>query len=83
MTKPKRDVIDQENSEKNDKRFSVSFTGHYNKLIKLLAEEDDVSKNEALKKSVKIAYFLSEAQKNGGKLYIEELDGTRTAVVFV
>jgi phosphopentomutase len=69
--------------EEKEKRFSVALNGKVNDMLEKLAIDDDVSKNEALRKCVKISYYLNEMQSKGFKLYHEDSDGNKTLVVFV
>lgn len=68
--------------QKTAKQFTVRLTPEELKALKKLAKSQEITATSALRKAIATEKYLKEQEAKGGKVLIQEKDGTMKEVVF-
>ncbi|MBD2066194.1 hypothetical protein H6F93_01395 [Leptolyngbya sp. FACHB-671] len=64
------------------KRMSISLTATDVEKLNWLAESQDISQSEALRKAIATEQYIQRAIQAGSRIIVEKPDGTKMEVVF-
>jgi Ribbon-helix-helix protein, copG family len=63
-------------------KLTVNLPPRVWEVLKRLAEEQGITKTEALRRAISTEAFRHEVQKSGGRIMVERKDGSVERVVF-
>jgi hypothetical protein len=62
-------------------RFNVDLSNQAVEVIDTLADEQGTSKADVLRQAISLQKWFTDVQKQGGKIVVEQPDGTQREVV--
>jgi hypothetical protein len=66
---------------KDERRITIRLSGEARDAVEALAKMRSTSINEVIRRAIGTEIFLMEAQERGGKILIQDKDGTRQLVL--